>query len=408
MKKFNSDSVVTYKDIEEAYQFIKPHVLQTQLSYSGNTSQWLGTEVFLKHENEQRTGSFKVRGALNKVGHLDPDEKARGIIASSAGNHAQGVAFSAHQVNVPATIVMPKHSPLIKAKATQHYGATVIHHGDVYDQAYEFARQLEKEKGYTFVHPFNDPWVIAGQGTVGIEILQQVKDLDSIVVSVGGGGLIAGLATMVKHINPKIKVYGVVAAKAPNMLGKFKGEPEKYPFISGDTIADGIAVREANDFICDNYIKPLVDDIVQVNDDEMCESLVWLMERSKTVVEACSAAVLAGAHKANWDLGKKTCLILSGGNIDLNLVAQIIERGLMRNGRLSRIRVKVSDRPGQLHLLTKVFSDLNANVLEVHHDRHGENIEPKQAIMEFVIESRDHDHLKEIKSAIKATGAHLI
>ena len=283
-----------------------------------------------------------------------------------------------------------------------------IHHGDVYDQAYEFARQLEKEKGYTFVHPFNDPWVIAGQGTVGIEILQQVKDLDSIVVSVGGGGLIAGLATMVKHINPKIKVYGVVAAKAPNMLGKFKGEPEKYPFISGDTIADGIAVREANDFICDNYIKPLVDDIVQVNDDEMCESLVWLMERSKTVVEACSAAVLAGAHKANWDLGKKTCLILSGGNIDLNLVAQIIERGLMRNGRLSRIRVKVSDRPGQLHLLTKVFSDLNANVLEVHHDRHGENIEPKQAIMEFVIESRDHDHLKEIKSAIKATGAHLI
>ncbi|MEZ4871532.1 MAG: threonine ammonia-lyase [Bdellovibrionales bacterium] len=408
MSESNKDKVITFDDVVAAQKLIKEHVIRTQVSYSGNTSQLLGCDVFFKHENDQKTGSFKVRGALNKIGNLSESEQKKGIVASSAGNHAQGVAYSSHRVGVPAKIVMPKFSPLIKAKATEHYGAEVIFHGEVYDDAYEYARQLEAEYGYTFVHAFNDPHVIAGQGTAALEIMDQIDDLDSIVVAIGGGGLISGLATVLKHVNPKIKIYGVVSAQAPNMLGLFKNTPEKYPYISGDTIADGIAVKKANAFVCDNYIKKLVDDIITVTDDEICEAMVWMMERTKSVVEGCSAAVLAGAIKSDWDFGQKTCLFLSGGNVDLKLLTQIIERGMIKLGRLSRIKVLVSDRPGQLHALTHVLAHHQANVLEVHHDRLGENLRPKQATMEFLIECKGKSHLDEIKMAIKGIGAQLL
>lgn len=386
-------------DIKKAYELIKQHIFTTPLQLSQSSSQRLGCEVYFKYENTQHTGSFKIRGALNKILNLSEQERARGIVASSAGNHAQGVASSATQVKAKAHIVMPVNSPLVKVLATQHYGAEVILHGQVYDEAYTHARELEKKHGYTFVHAFDDPLVMAGQGTIGLEIYEQLADLDSIVIPIGGGGLISGVATALKALMPKVRIYGVVSDQAPGMFQLYRKQAVQKPS-SVLTIADGIAVKNPSEQIYRDYISRLVDDVIAVNDDEIAEAIVWLLERGKTLVEGSGATVMAAASKGKWNLGKKTCLLLSGGNIDLNIISLVIDRGLSQRGRLARITVVVPDRPGELMRLTNILAEKKANVLDVKHDRLRPDLLISETAIEFLVESRSEDHIKELREAL--------
>ncbi|MGE0761753.1 MAG: threonine ammonia-lyase [Bdellovibrionales bacterium] len=400
-------SNVTLVDIQNAAERIKGTAAHTPLNHSRSASEWLGSEVHFKLENQQTTGSFKIRGALNKILSLSPEERARGIVASSAGNHAQGVAFSATRMGAKARIVMPVNSPLIKVMATQSYGAEIVLYGQHYDEAYAHAKQLEREKGYTFVHAFNDPMTIAGQGTLGLELIKDLPDLDSVVVPIGGGGLISGVATAVKVLRPSCKIYGVVSSQATGMMRLFKGQ-KIDEMDSALTIADGIAVKKPTPEMHKNYISRLVDDIIAVNDDEIAEAIVWLLERAKTVVEGSGATVLAAAAKAKWDLGKKTCLVLSGGNIDLNIVSMVIERGLSRKGRLARLSVVVPDRPGTLQRLTNALAAEQANVLDVKHDRLRPDLLISETGIEFLVETKSNEHIAKLREALAATGARVL
>ena len=395
---------IDIKDIQTARAKIKDQIQMTQLNHSRSFSKWLGTKTYLKFENEQITGSFKIRGALNKILSLSSEERKRGVVASSAGNHAQGVAYSASRAGLKANIVMPVTSPLVKVMATQSYGAHVILHGDMYDDAYEHARELEKEKGYTFVHAFMDPETIAGQGTIGLEIMEQLSDVDSVIVPIGGGGLISGIATAVKTLKPGVRVYGAVPENAPGMKYLFKGEPLKE-LVRKPTLADGLAVKNPNKELCETYISRLVDDIVTVKEDEIAEAIAMLLERAKTVVEGSAAVGLAAAAKADWNLGEKTCVVLSGGNIDLNIISKVIERGLSARGRLARIRVTVPDRPGMLHQLTGAIAEARANVMQVSHDRLSSHLALSETQIEFLLETKSQDHIDEIKQSLVALGA---
>jgi len=397
-------SHVVLDDIRKAQGVIKDKVQWTPMSHSRSGSELLGTELYLKYENVQTTGSFKIRGAFNKITSLSEDERRAGIVASSAGNHAQGVAYAASRAGAKAHVVMPETSPLVKVMATKGYGAEVILHGRSYDEAYAHALKLEKEKGWTFVHPYLDPYIIAGQGTIGLEILEQLPQLDSIIVPIGGGGLISGVATAIKALRPECKVYGVVSSLAPGMYNMFKALPASGE-LSGLTIADGIAVKNTSREMCDNYVRRLVNDIVCVTDDEIAEAIVWFLERAKTVVEGSGATVLAAARKQKLELGKTSCLLLSGGNIDLNIVSMVIERGLSRHGRLARITVVVQDRPGTLQMLTNVIADKRANVMDVRHDRLRADLQISETAIEFLLETKSQDHVNEIVEALKAVGA---
>jgi threonine dehydratase len=401
-------SPISLNDIRAAHDKIRSLVMHTPMHASRSASEWLGTQTYLKFENEQTTGSFKLRGALNKILSLTEKERAGGIVASSAGNHAQGVAFAAHKVGAKAHIVMPVNSPLVKIIATQGYGAEVILHGQFYDESYAHARTLEKERGHTFVHAFEDPLIIAGQGTIGLEIAADLADVDSILIPIGGGGLISGVATAIKALRPQCKIYGVVSSQAPGMLNLYRNESvETSP---GPTIADGIAVKKPSTVMHDTYIAKLVDDIVAVSDDEIAESIVWLLERAKTVVEGSGATVLAAAaaKKGTWDLGKKTCLLLSGGNIDLNIISMVIDRGLSRHGRLARITVVVPDRPGTLLRLTNALAAEQANILDVKHDRLRNDLLVSETAIEFLVETRSRDHIKRLKLALASAGARVL
>lgn len=394
---------IEYKDIVEAKQKLDGLIQNTPINSSRNLQHAYGAEIYLKLENLQTTGSFKIRGALNKILSLSEEERRRGIVASSAGNHAQGVAYGAHKVGAKATIVMPETSPIVKVLATKSYGAEVVLHGQTYDESYAKALELAKEKKFTFVHAFDDPMVVAGQGTLGLEILEAVPELDSIVIPIGGGGLISGVATAIKHLRPSCKVYGVVAQASPAMAELFH-KKQLSPPNSIRTIADGISVKKPNQAMFDNYISKLVDDVVMVEDDEIAESIVYFLERAKIVVEGSGAAVLAGAQKAKWDLGSKSCLLLSGGNIDLNLVSKIIERGLSRKGRLARISVVVQDRPGALLKLTQLIAEQGANVLDVHHDRLRVDLHLSETAIEFLLETKSEDHILQLQQALKKLG----
>jgi threonine dehydratase len=394
---------IDLKDIEKAREKIQPFILDTPTSHSRSCSKWVGTKTYLKFENQQTTGSFKIRGALNKILNLTPEEKKRGIVASSAGNHAQGVAFAASQVGVKATVVMPTNSPLVKVTATQGYGAHVVLHGDMYDDAYQMARTLEKEKGYVFVHPYMDPLVIAGQGTIGLEILASLPDVNSIVIPIGGGGLISGVATAIKALRPEVRIYGAVPENAPGMFHLFHGE--KLTSVRSPTIADGLAVKNPSPEMCETYLSTCVEDVVTVKEEEISEAIVMLLERAKTVVEGSGAVGLAAAAKANWNLGEKTCVLLCGGNIDLNTISKVIERGLSEKGRLSRIGVRVSDRPGILHALTGVIAEKRANILQVNHNRLSSRLALSETQIEFLLETRSQDHIDEIKEAMTGLGA---
>lgn len=392
---------IKLSDVQAARRRIKSGIQLTQLMHSRSLSDWFGLDMFLKHENEQRTGSFKIRGALNKIRSLSEEDLARGIVASSAGNHAQGVALSASLSGAKAHIVMPKTSPLIKVTATENYGAQVYLEGAFYDEAYAYAKKLEDEHGYIFVHPFRDPLVIAGQGTIGLELLEQNPDLDSVVVPIGGGGLISGIAMVIKSLKPDCKVYGVVSDRAPAMRHLFMGEKPNPPE-NISTIAEGIAVKEPSPEIHELYISKYVDDIVEVSDSEIASAMVLLLERAKTVTEGSAAASVAGAMKMKdkWDFGKNAALLLCGGNVDLNVMAQVIEKGLASKGRLTRIRVYVDDRPGILTGLTQILSELGANILEVHHDRRDPQLQIRQTAIDFLLETTSKAHVKQLTEVL--------
>ncbi|MGE4130711.1 MAG: threonine ammonia-lyase [Bdellovibrionales bacterium] len=398
---------IDLKDIQDARDRIAGRAQVTPMSTSRSVSERLGTNICLKLENQQTTGSFKVRGSLNKMLSLSQQELSKGLVASSAGNHAQGVAYAATQIGAKAHVVMPETSPLVKIMATQKYGAEVILRGKIYDESYQYARELEQAKGYTFVHPYEDPFVIAGQGTLGLELLEQVPDLTSVVVPIGGGGLISGVATAIKAHRPEVKVYGVVSSVSPGMKQLFKGEPVDPPSPSL-TIADGISVKRPSPAMFSEYVSRLVDDIVSVTDEEIAESMVYFLERAKTLVEGSGAVVLAGAEKADWNLGSHCCLILSGGNVDLNLVSKVIERGLIKRGRLIRLNVVMPDRPGSLMKLTNAIAEKGANVLDVRHDRFRSGMKLAETAIEFLLETRSQEHAQELQDLFRAHGGRIL
>lgn len=395
---------ITLDDIRAAQARLQNIISPTELSISVSASKLLNSEVHLKFENTQRTGSFKLRGAYNKVANLTEEEKKHGVVASSAGNHAQGVALSASLAGVKATIIMPENASLTKVAATRNYGAEVILKGEIYDEAYEYARQLEKEKNYTFVHPYEDPFIIAGQGTIGLEIFDKAPDLDTVLIPIGGGGLISGTAFALKTLNPKIRIIGVQSAQAPAMACLYNKSEIPVSKKKISTIADGIAIKNPSKLIYENFISKYVDEVVTVSDDEIAEAIVWLLERAKTVTEGSGAAVMAAAMNRNLNLGKKCCLLLSGGNIDLNIISQVIVRGQIKRGRLCEISVIADDLPGTLSRLTQALAEQKANVLEVHHDRISQGLFLRETRIDFTLEVTSHEHAEQIRQALIAAG----
>ena len=396
---------VTLEDIQKAKQILASIIAPTETAFSQSASNLLGSQIYFKYENTQRTGSFKIRGAYNKIANLTEQEKKNGVVASSAGNHAQGVALSATLAKVKSTIVMPINAPISKVSATRSYGADIILKGEIYDEAYEYARQLEKEHGYTFVHPYEDPHVVAGQGTIGLEICEKVKDLDTVVVPIGGGGLISGIAIAVKALSPRTRVIGVQSDQAPGMSCLYNKSEVPQPRRKISTIADGIAIKNPSKEMYDSFISKYVDEVVTVTDDEIAEAIVFLLERAKTVTEGSGAAAMAAAMNRQLKLGDKSYIILCGGNIDLNVVAKVIERGQTKRGRLTELSVVVDDLPGNLARLTQAIAEQRANILEVRHDRISQGLYLRETRIDFVLETTSPEHVEQVRQAlIKAGG----
>jgi threonine dehydratase len=398
---------VTLADIQKARETLSHISQKTEMELSASASKLIGSEIYFKYENTQRTGSFKIRGAYNKIANLTAEEKKRGVVASSAGNHAQGVALSAALAGVNATIVMPENAPLTKTNATRGYGANVVLKGEIYDDAYAHARELEKEKGFVFVHPYEDPLIIAGQGTIGLEIFERLADLDSIVIPIGGGGLISGVSVALKALNPKIRIIGVQSDQAPGMSQLFlKEKPEPKKRIS--TIADGIAIKTPSKVMYDSFISKNVDEIVIVSDDELAEAIVYLLERAKTLCEGSGAAAMAAVMNRKLNLGQKCCVLLSGGNVDLNVIAKIIDKGQFKRGRLVELSVVVDDLPGSLNRMTEAIAEQRANILEVHHDRISQGLFLRETRIDFVLETSGPDHIDRIKAALIQVGGKIL
>lgn len=362
-----------------------------------------GTELYLKPENLQNTGSFKLRGSGYKISKLTDEEKARGVIACSAGNHAQGVALAAQKYGIPATICLPDSAPISKVEATKSYGAYVVLVEGVYDDAYNRALELTEKEEYTFVHPFDDEDVIAGQGTVALEILNDLDDVDAIIVPIGGGGLISGIAYTIKSIRPSIKVYGVQASGAPSMYNAVK-EGQTDGLDSVMTVADGIAVKKPGENTL-KYISEYVDDIALVTEDEICAAILALIEKQKMVAEGAGAVSVAAAMFNKFPIeGKKVCCVVSGGNIDVTILSRIIKRGLMKSGRVSSLLVELIDKPGQLKDVSRIIADLGGNVTSVHHERASDTENINGCYLRITMETRDYDHVKQIKKALTQEG----
>ncbi len=361
------------------------------------------SDIYLKPENLQITGSFKVRGAYYMVSQLSDEEKKKGVIACSAGNHAQGVALGATSHGIKSLICLPEGAPISKVEATRRLGAEICLVPGVYDDAYQRALQLRDEHGYAFVHPFNDERVIAGQGTIGLEMLDQLADVEAVVVPIGGGGLISGVAFAIKSLNPKVKVYGVQAAGAPSMYRSIREhEPVTLPGVS--TVADGIAVKTPGDLtfdICSKYI----DDIALVSEDEICAAILRLMEEEKMIAEGAGAVSVAAAMFNKVPIkGKKTICLVSGGNIDVNILNRVVNRGLDKDGRICTLTMELADKPGQLLEVIEVLASLGANVLSVHHERgvYGQSVNACE--LSVRLETRNHDHVESIKEGLQKKG----
>lgn len=401
----NSNSLLNLTNIEKAAEILNGVSKKTELMYSSIFSNESGNQIYLKPENLQVTGAFKIRGAYNKISKLSEEEKKRGVIASSAGNHAQGVAYAAQKLGIKATIVMPKTTPLIKVAATKSYGANVVLHGDYYDEAYDRAKELQEENNYVFVHPFDDLDVIAGQGTIGLEILEDLKDADCIIIPVGGGGLISGIAVAAKSINPEVKIIGVEPEGAKAM----KKSIEKNVVISLDTvktIAEGVAVKKPGD-ITFEIIKNYVDEIVTVSDFDIMEAFLVVLEKQKLIAETSGVLSLAALKKINYK-NKKIVCVISGGNIDVVTISSMINRGLVSKGRLFCFTVDLPDKPGELLKISQILSELNGNVIKLDHNQFKTFDRFMQVQLEVTVETNGHEHINEIIGNLNEAGYSIV
>jgi threonine dehydratase len=396
--------MIAIRDIEDARKRIADSVVLTPCTPSEAFGELFGGHAWFKFENLQRTGSFKERGALNRILLIPPPERERGVITASAGNHAQGVAYHAGRLGIRATIVMPERTPLIKVSNTKRFGANVVLHGSNYDEAMAEAIRLQHDEGSTLVHPFDDPAVIAGQGTIGLELLEQCAEMDVVVVPVGGGGLISGIAVALKAVRPDIRVIGVEASVLPAAL-RARQIGEVTTIEAAETIADGIAVRTIgqNTF---QLMEQYVDELVTVGEEEIASAVLLLLEREKTVAEAASATALAAVLKgAVADIaGAHVVLLLSGGNIDVNLLSRIIERGLVNDGRVTHLEVRVNDRPGALAALTALLAERGANILKLDHRRGTHGLWVTEAEVALTLETRGTAHAAELVEALITAG----
>lgn len=364
-------------------------------------------QIFLKPENLQHTGSFKLRGAYYKISQLTDEEKAKGVIACSAGNHAQGVALGAAHNGIKAVICLPAGAPISKVEATKSYGAEVVMVPGVYDDAYERAISLRDEEGYTFVHPFDDPKVIAGQGTIGLEILEEMPDVEAVIVPIGGGGLIAGVAFALKMLRPDVKVYGVQAEGAPSMAHSIS-EGHKVHLDSVRTVADGIAVKEPGDLTY-SLVKEYVDEVVTVSEDEIAAAILALIEKQKLVAEGAGAVSVAAAMFNKVPIkGKKTVCIVSGGNIDVTSLNRVITRGLVKSGRNCTLTLDLEDKPGQLSIVTGVLGSLGANIISIAHERNTSSTQIHGCMLRAEVETRSHEHIEDIKRGLREAGFRLV
>ena len=392
--------MIQLSEIIEAKKKINGVVNKTPFAEAPLLSQRVGARVYIKKENLQITGAYKIRGAYNKISSLNNEEKKRGVIAASAGNHAQGVAYSAKAFEVPATIIMPEATPLLKVVGTKTLGAEVILKGENYDEAYEYAIKYAKENNLTFIHPFKDDKIMAGQGTVALEMYDEVDDLDMILVPIGGGGLISGIGSAIKQLDPRIKIIGVTAKGAPAMYESFK---EKKALSTSDvrTIADGIAVRDASEKNL-KIILECVDDIVQVDDEEIANAVLFLLERQKIVVEGAGAVgVAALMHKKVDAKGKKVGVIISGGNIDVGMLSENIEKGQIKAHRKMKLLITLIDKPGALRKLTDIFEELSANIIQIDYDRTSTTLSYGDANVTIALETKGKEHQESIRKALK-------
>lgn len=397
--------MITLDRIYHARYVLKPVIRETDVIYAPKLNP--DSEIWLKTENLQITGSFKVRGAYYRMSQLSDEEKAKGVIACSAGNHAQGVALAAAKNGIKSIICLPDGAPISKVEATKSYGAQVCLVKGVYDDAYAEALRQRDEHGYTFIHPFDDEDVIAGQGTIGLELIEQLPDLDAVIVPIGGGGLISGIAFALKSLNPKIKVYGVQAAGAPSMYKSVQdGGIQRLDSVS--TIADGIAVKEpgVNTF---DIVSKYVDDIVTVSDDEISAAILALMEQQKLVSEGAGAVPVAAAMFNKVPVkGKKVVCLVSGGNIDVTILSRVIKRGLLMTGRNTTLTIELLDKPGQLMDVSRIIADLGGNVISIHHERASEGSAVNGCYLRLVLETRNYEHIEEIRSALRDYGFKII
>ena len=393
--------MITIDNVYKAREVLGEVIRETDVIYAPKLK--AGEDIYLKCENLQITGSFKIRGAYYKMSRLSDEEKAKGVVACSAGNHAQGVALAAKRSGIKAVICLPDGAPISKVEATKSYGAEVCLVEGVYDDAYRKALSLRDEEGYTFIHPFDDEDVIAGQGTIGLELLRQLPEVDAVIVPIGGGGLISGIAYTLKTLKPEVKVYGVQAAGAPSMKGSVDaGEIKELSAVS--TIADGIAVKKpgANTF---NFCSQYVDKIVTVTDDEISAAILALMEQHKLVTEGAGACAVAAAMFGKVDIaGKKTVCLLSGGNIDVTILSRVIKRGLLMSGRTSQLTVELVDKPGQLVGVSKIIADLGGNVISIHHERANEGSDVNGCYLRITLETRNFEHIETIRKALSDAG----
>lgn len=395
--------MITIDNIREAQKNLETIRENTPITKAPLLSEMFKTEVFLKKENLQLTGSFKLRGAYNKIANLSQEQRAKGVVAASAGNHAQGVAFSANKFGCEATIFMPEATPLTKVSGVKAYGANVVLHGENFDEAYAAAMKFKDEHDCEFVHPFADDDVIAGQGTISLEILEQIPDLKQIVVPIGGGGLISGIAIAAKAINPDIKVIGVVASGARGMKESYKSQTP-IDSASVRTIADGIAVRDVNPKLL-NIILDYVDHIVEVSDNEIANAILFLLEKHKLVVEGAGAAATAAIMHGKIDIeDSKICAVVSGGNIDVTMISQIIEKGLVKSYRKMNLIIKLRDKPGALTELSDIFKDCGANIVQIDYDRDSIQLEFGDAQITMSLETKGEEHQKLIKDKLKGNG----
>lgn len=393
--------MLTLDKIYQASHVLRSVIRKTDLIYAPKINP--ESEIYLKTENLQVTGSFKVRGAYYMMSQLSEEEKAKGVVACSAGNHAQGVALAAAKNHINAVICLPDGAPISKVEATKSYGAQVCMVEGVYDDAYAKALELKEKENYTFVHPFDNEDVIAGQGTIGLELLDQMPDVDAVIVPIGGGGLISGVAFAIKSLNPNIKVYGVQASGAPSMYQSIQdGKIECLDSVS--TIADGIAVKEPGPHTF-AYCQKYVDEIVTVTDDEISAAILSLIEKQKLIAEGAGAASVAAAMFNKVPIkSKKVICLVSGGNIDVTILSRVIKRGLLMSGRSCRLNIELLDKPGQLKLVSQIIADLGGNVISIHHERANEGSDVNGCFLRVTMETRDYDHIAQIKRALCDAG----